>query len=151
MTDSDCVQRFASAKTQSRLLHAIVDTARIEASRVDVSPESEWLQLSIISPKPGASMKPHVHNARAANTRERLPQEAWFVIAGSMSVRLYDEDKQLLHETTLRAGQLLVTFHGGHAFHSVEAGTRFMECKNGPYEGRDYTAFEEGVSEASSS
>jgi len=37
---------------------------------------------------------------------------------------------------------MLVTFYGGHALEGGTAGALMIECKNGPYLGRDYTVFE---------
>jgi cupin fold WbuC family metalloprotein len=136
-------RRFLSRNAAGRILHAVVDTTRTTGHRTDVSPPAEWLQLSVIALGDGASMRPHTHNPRSA---ERAPasvtQEAWLVLRGSIQVSLYDEDAAFLEELTLAAGHILVTFYGGHAFAGAQPGTLLVECKNGPYEGRDYTAFE---------
>ncbi len=137
------VRRFTSPREPERVLHAIVDTAEVTEGRVDVSAPKEWLQLSVIALAEGASMRPHVHNPRPADrSPASVTQEAWLVVRGCVHARLYDEDRALLAEATLPAGHVLMTFAGGHAFHGAERGTLLVECKNGPYEGRDYTAIE---------
>jgi cupin fold WbuC family metalloprotein len=143
MPVSSSLRRYTSRREPDRLLHAILDTAEVRTGRVDLSPPTEWLQLSVIALAEGASMRPHVHDPRpAGRAPASVTQEAWVVVRGRVQARLYDEDRALLDEATLTAGQVLVTFRGGHAFHGAEGGTILVECKNGPYEGRDYTAFE---------
>ncbi len=144
----DVVRRYTSSKIPNRLLHAIVDTSRAGQGRTDVSPAEEWLQLSIIMLDAGGSIRPHTHDVRPLTEKASawVTQEAWLVLRGSLQVRLYDEDHGLLEETTIDAGRMLVTFHGGHAFFGAEQGTLLLECKNGPFTGRAYTAFEERAS-----
>jgi hypothetical protein len=146
--NSGTVRRYTSSKVPGRLLHAIVDTSRAGQGRVDVSPAEEWLQLSIITLDAGGSIRPHTHDVRPLTEKASawVTQEAWLVLRGSIRVRLYDEDHGLLEETSLDAGRMLVTFHGGHAFSGAEQGTLLLECKNGPFTGRAYTAFEERAS-----
>ena len=55
-----------------------------------------------------------------------------------LDVKLYDVDASLLKSIVLSAGWLLVTFRGGHGFSAVETPTTVIECKLGPYIGRDY-------------
>ena len=145
MTNSGCVRRFMSKRKPDRLLHAIVDPSTAPLGRVDVSPAEGWLQLSVIVLAEGASIRPHTHDIHPPPDAESpwVTQEAWLVWRGSIRVRLYDEDHVLLEETTIDAGRILVTFHGGHAFYAAEPQTLLVECKNGPFRGRAYTVFDE--------
>jgi hypothetical protein len=141
--ESPGVRLFSSPKDPELLLHAIVDSSRAEPGRVDISPVSEWLQLSMITLAAGASLRPHAHVVRDLPSGITRPgQEAWIVLRGSIGIRLFDEAHALIAETTLEAGHLLVTFHGGHAFHAAGENTVLIECKLGPYEGRDYVGFD---------
>jgi cupin fold WbuC family metalloprotein len=143
MTPPSDVRRFHSRRDPARLMHAVVITsAGAPAARLDVTPPEEWLQLSVIPLADGAAMRPHAHDARQAGAPADVTQEAWIVLRGALAVQLFDDDRTLLHETTLSAGDALVTFRGGHTFQVVQPGTVIIECKNGPYLGRDYTAFE---------
>jgi hypothetical protein len=148
MTNAGWVRRYMSRKNPERLLHAIVDPSRADKGRVDISPAEEWLQLSVIALDAGGSIRPHTHDVRPLTPQASawVTQEAWFVVRGSIRIRLYDEDHGLLEETTLDAGRMLVTFHGGHSFFGAEEGTLLLECKNGPFTGRAYTPFEERAS-----
>lgn len=139
------VRRFLSSRDPAQLLHAIVDTREVVTGRVDVSPPTERLQLSVVALKEGASVPPHIHQPRAKSAAlvPFLTQESWIILRGAINVRLYDEDGHCIAVEKLTAGQLLVSFHGGHAFDQAELNTLIIECKNGPYEGRDYSVIED--------
>jgi cupin fold WbuC family metalloprotein len=136
------IRRFESRVNPGQLLHAIVDTNRMESRRTDIAPQTEWLQLAVLRLEEGASIAPHTHRHKAAApaATPRRTQEAWLVLRGAITVSLYDEDRALLEIFTLQAGNILVTFQGGHGFSGSQVGTVLVECKNGPYEGRDYDA-----------
>ena len=136
------IRRFMSSRDPVQLLHAIVDTREVVTGRVDVSPSTERLQVSVVALKEGASVPAHIHKLRAASLLPFLTQESWIVVRGALNVRLYDEDRSFIAAERLTAGQLLVSFYGGHAFDQAESNTVIIECKNGPYEGRDYSVIE---------
>jgi len=135
---------FNSRHTPSRLLHAVVDAANATAPRTGVSPPSELLQLCVLVLPDGASIVPHEHGPLASTpaSQDARTQEAWIILKGSVRARLFDEDRNLMSTEVVGAGEILVTFRGGHAFDSAEPGTVLVELKNGPYLGRDYVAFE---------
>lgn len=134
---------FNSRHNPSRLLHAVVDAVNATAPRTGVSPASELLQLSVLVLAEGAAIVPHEHGPLAtAAPQDARTQEAWIILKGSVRARLFDEERNLISTEVVGAGELLVTFRGGHAFDSAEPGTVLVELKNGPYLGRDYVAFE---------
>lgn len=134
-----------SSRDAAQLLHAIVDTREIDTGRFDISPPTERLQVSVVALKEGAAVRAHIHQPRAMLTPQLsfLTQESWIIVRGAITVRLYDEDNGFIAVERLTAGQLLVSFHGGHAFDQAEPNTIMVECKNGPYEGRDYSVIED--------
>jgi hypothetical protein len=131
------MEKIFSAVDPSMLLHVIINTAAVSSDRVDLSPSEEFLQLSVVSLKAGRGVKPH----RALPRRlggDGPVQESWIVMRGAIDVRLFDLDGSLLKSATLSAGWLLVTLRGGHGFSAVADDTIIIECKLGPYVGRDY-------------
>lgn len=143
--DQPCVRRFRSKREPGRTLHAILDSSLTSPGRADASPAEEWLQVSMLTFEEGASLGPHEHLTRSLSSvaeSTRPGQEAWIVLRGSVNIRLYDEDRSLIEDTVLSAGHVLVTLHGAHAFRNAERGTVMVECKLGPYLGRDYTEFD---------
>lgn len=131
------MERVFSKRDPNVLLHVIVDTESVSSARVDASPPGEFLQISILPLEPGRGIKPHRALSRTTGG-EGPVQEAWIVMRGAIDVQLFDTDRVLLQTARLEAGWMLVTFRGGHAFTTVEDRTTIIECKVGPYVGRDY-------------
>jgi hypothetical protein len=131
------VQKVFSAIDSSILLHVIMNTAAVSSERIDLSPSEEFLQLSVVPLTTGRGVKPHRALARPLGGHGQV-QESWIVMRGAIDVSLYDTDGSFLKSATLPAGWLLVTFRGGHGFSTVDEPTTIIECKLGPYVGRDY-------------
>jgi hypothetical protein len=129
-------QVFSSADP-SVLLHVIMDTATVANERIDLSAPEEFLQLSVVPLAGGREIKPHRANIRTVGGEGPGP-EAWIVMNGSIEVGLYDIDKSFVKSAVLTAGWMLVTFRGGHAFRTLSSPATLIECKVGPYAGRDY-------------
>jgi cupin fold WbuC family metalloprotein len=126
------------------MLHVILRTSIPISSRLSVSPPQARLQVSLVPLARGASVAPHIHDRPApSDGSPQLTQESWFVLRGAVRVSLYDERRVLIERVQLSAGDMLVTFHGGHAFDEADEDTLLLECKNGPYRGPDYTKFDE--------
>ena len=137
------MQQIFSKIAPTQLLHVLVKTDEVAESRANLSEDSQGLQVSVVQLSKGRQVAPHIHNPRTR--REPLPlditQECWMVVRGLLRVKLFDLDRTLLQDTTLGANWLLVTFQGGHALECLEEPATMVECKNGPYLGRDYTSF----------
>ena len=136
------LQRVFSARQPDQLLHIIVNANAESSRRVDLTPADEALQMSVIPLGAGRVVKPHQHIARVLPAEERMVQESWIVVRGSIEVQLFDLDRTLLQSAVLVAGWLLVTLRGGHSLKAVSEGTVILECKPGPYLGRDYEPFQ---------
>jgi hypothetical protein len=133
------------SKTEpDRLLHVVVDTQEPFASRLDLCEADQWLQVSVLNLPPAKKVNPHIHQPRSQQPPGGLgiTQECWIVLRGEIKIRLFDLDQSLLHQQTLSTGHLLMTFYGGHALECEANGALMIECKNGPYQGRDYTVFD---------
>jgi cupin fold WbuC family metalloprotein len=102
-------------------------------SRTDISPESESLQLSLLSLKKDMTFRPHTHVVYERSMPKA--QESWVVITGSVMVYFYDTDDTLISTFTLSAGDASVTYHGGHNYLSLADDTIVYEYKTGPYLG----------------
>lgn len=134
--------KFFAKQNNDAVLHVIADANQVDAVRQDVTSPDQLLQASIIRLTNGKQVGPHAHELRTTQTDTPLrTQECWFVFRGSIEVQLFDEDQGFIGEYELHAGQLLITFAGGHALKCVEADTVLLEFKNGPYLGKDYQTF----------
>ncbi len=131
------MERVFSAADPHLLLHVIMNTAAVASERVDLSAAEEFLQISVVPLSAGREIKPHRALSRKVGGDGPV-QEAWIVVNGSIEVGLYDVDRTLLKSAILTAGWMLVTFRGGHAFKTLSDSTTLIECKVGPYVGRDY-------------
>ncbi len=140
------MNKIYSKSEPGRLLHVIVDVNEPFGNRLDISDSAQWLQVSVLNLPAAKQVKPHIHQPRAQTGSESagITQECWIVLRGAIRIQLFDLDQALLHQQALSAGNLLVTFHGGHTLEGGAEGALMIECKNGPYLGRDYTVFEPG-------
>jgi hypothetical protein len=131
------MERVFSSGDGKLLLHVIMNTAAAASERVDLSTAEEFLQISVVPLAAGREIKPHRALSRPVGG-EGPVQEAWIVMRGSIEVGLYDIDRTFLKSAVLTAGWILVTFRGGHSFKTLSDPTTLIECKIGPYVGRDY-------------
>jgi hypothetical protein len=138
------LNKIYSKSEPGRLLHVILDTNEPFDNRLDLCDPGQWLQVSVIKLPAAKKVSPHIHHPRPPNPSgaSGITQECWIVLRGEIQIRLFDLDRSPLHQQALSPGQMLVTFYGGHALECGSAGALMIECKNGPYMGRDYTAFE---------
>lgn len=136
------MKKVYSKSEPEKLLHVIIDTNEPFENRADLTSAEQWLQVSVLNLAKGRKVNPHIHNPReqVASSAPGVTQECWIVLRGEIKASLFDLDRNLLHEQKMPPGHVLVTFYGGHSLES-EIGALMVECKNGPYLGRDYTAF----------
>lgn len=128
------IEKIYSQKNKNTLLHMIV-RYETQTPRVDVSPETEYLQLASLNMQKGQTFRPHKHIWKPGES-EVIAQESWVVIEGKVKVILYDLDDTIIHETILNQGDASVTFQGGHNYEILKDGTHVYEYKTGPYQGQ---------------
>ncbi len=115
-----------------KLLHLVYRLEDVNG-RTNIAPEEEFLQLASISLKKGDTFKAHKHITLEKVTN--IAQESWLVIRGSVKCIFYDLDDQIIAEPILNAGDLSMTFRGGHNYEILEDDTIVYEYKTGPYLG----------------
>ena len=97
------------------------------------SEDSENIQASIWNHELGKVLPSHTHKPLPRNTIGT--HEMIFVIKGRLHVDLYGASNQLLIETDLNEGDILICIRGGHGYEILEQNTKILEVKNGPYYG----------------
>jgi len=107
----------------------------ISSSRVDLSPEEEYLQCATKTLTKGMKFKPHRHNELIRTTD--ITQEAWVFLSGRVRAKFYDLDDSLILDTELGAGDCAIVFKAGHGFEVLEDDTIIYEFKTGPYFGQE--------------
>jgi hypothetical protein len=116
------------------LLHTISRFEEITEERQDISPASEFLQLSTFKMKKGKTFRAHKHIY--CEKIVNIPQESWCVLKGSIIVKLYDIDDSIIEELVLREGDITITYRGGHNYECLEDETCIAEYKVPNYTGQ---------------
>jgi len=127
------VIKIYSNVDKSRLLHIVV-RADAPNQRLDISPESEFLQVAKLTMNKGKTFTPHKHIYKDGEDKI-IAQESWVVIRGEVKVILYDIDDKIIHTDILYSGDASVTFYGGHNYEILQDNTLVYEYKTGPYKG----------------
>jgi hypothetical protein len=93
------------------------------------------LQLGMNFYQRGETIKAHYHLPRKIETSGVI-QEFLLVGAGSASLTLYDKAEQRAFTTLqLDAGDMVLLLAGGHGL-EIQADTKIIEIKQGPYDGK---------------
>tara|TARA_R110002074_G_C12434429_1_gene657128 strand:- start:339 stop:746 length:408 start_codon:yes stop_codon:yes gene_type:complete len=116
-----------------KLLYVINLKKDISKDRKDLSPETEYLQVSCKKLAKNDSFRPHRHLFLQRNTL--TTHESWVIIKGRIKAKLFDIDNSFYSEEILSEGDCLVCFNAGHCFEVLEDDTLLYEFKNGPYYG----------------
>ena len=79
--------------------------------------------------------KPHQQRGKDAPRDKVRAQESWLRLRGSIKASLFDTDGTLLTTESIRFGDCVITFEGGHTLDILEEDTVMYEFKTGPYTG----------------
>mgnify|MGYP003629861860 CR=1 FL=1 len=121
---------------KGKLLHATFSKDDFKKQRTDISPESEFLQLAALKMECGKTFRPHKHIINEKTTN--IAQESWVVVEGKVKAFLYDLDDKVTETIILNAGDISITYTGGHTYEILEDDTLVYEYKTGPYLGQMY-------------
>lgn len=127
------MKKIYSKLDQEVLLHIIYRLDDLKKGRIDIAPENEFLQVAALKLEKGKTFKPHKHIEKEKITN--IAQESWLVFKGSVKCIFYDLNDEIIEEVILRAGDLSMTFRGGHNYVILEEDTVVYEYKTGPYLG----------------
>ena len=125
--------RVYSNVEKNLLLLSFIRKADISYERQDLSPDTEFLQVSAKKITTKDFFKPHTHlecEKKANNT-----QESWVILDGKVMAKVYDIDEKLIYEQVLESGDCIVLFAGAHSLECLTDNTLLYEFKNGPYYG----------------
>lgn len=129
------MQKIYSKINPNKLLHIIVRKADIKPGRVDIVPEEQFIQCSMLNLEKNKTFRPHKHIWKERN-RNIIAQESWVVIEGSVQCFFYDIDDTIIETPILYPGDSSFTLEGGHNYLILEDNTLVYEYKTGPYEGQ---------------
>jgi len=129
------MEKIYSKVQPDKLLHMVVRKEEIKSGRIDIVPEENFIQCSMLNMEKGKTFKPHKHIWKE-RTRNVIAQESWVVIQGSVKCIFYDLDDTIIAEPILYPGDSSYTLEGGHDYLIMEDDTLVYEYKTGPYEGQ---------------
>jgi hypothetical protein len=131
------MEKIYSKVDPTKLLHVIVRKNEILPGRVDIIPEDNFIQCSMLNLEKDKTFKPHKHIWKKSD-RDVIAQESWVIIQGSVKCIFYDIDDTILTEPILYVGDASFTLEGGHNYVILEEETLVYEYKTGPYEGQKF-------------
>ena len=120
------------SKVNGSILCSWINKDEVKKYRSDISNETEIIQVSARLLKKDTHVKAHKHFPIKKETIGT--QEAWIVIDGKISAKVYDIDDSLLEEIQINSGGLIAFYRGGHELLVLDE-TIFYEIKTGPYYG----------------
>ena len=130
------MEKIYSKVREGTLLHMVSRLSDIEG-RKDLVPPENFIQCATLRMDKGKTFKPHKH-IFSTKTYDKIAQESWVVIKGSVKCIFYDLDDSIIAEKVLHQGDASFTLLGGHNYVSLEDDTIVYEYKTGPYEGQEY-------------
>jgi hypothetical protein len=131
------MEKIFSKVDPEKLLHIITRKEDITPGRIDIVPEENFIQCSILNLEKDKTFKPHKHIWKE-RTKNVIAQESWIVVQGSVKCILYDIDDTIIYEPILYPGDASFTLEGGHNYLILEDNTLVYEYKTGPYEGQTF-------------
>jgi hypothetical protein len=132
------MEKIYSKVEEGKLLHIVRRLSDVEAQsdfREDIVPADNFIQCSTLKMDMGKTFKPHRHIWKE-RTEQKIAQESWIVIRGSVKCIFYDLDDTIIAEPILHEGDASFTLEGGHNYLILEKGTIVYEYKTGKYEGQ---------------
>ena len=127
------MKKIYSKVEPDKLISSVITMDEIGSYRTDISPNTEFLQVSARNLNGDVFVKAHKHKPVLRETT--ITQEAWIIIKGKIKAMIYDIDKNFLEEVFITDGGCIVLYNGGHSLTSLEENTIFYEIKTGPYYG----------------
>jgi mannose-6-phosphate isomerase-like protein (cupin superfamily) len=131
------IYSICSPEILNHMIFRREDLSSLNVGRLDLSENSEFLQLAAMRIPDQISFPAHTHLDRRPSFDSLRAQEAWVVISGIVQVDYYDGDDSFQQSFQLLPGDVSVTFYGGHGYSINKGEALVYEFKSGPYEGKE--------------
>ena len=119
---------------KKKLLHVFFRFNK-NINRVNLSPEKEYLQASIVKFKDKKVVGSHHHLNHPIVFKKRPIQESWILIKGKAKITFFDTNRKILKTFVMKPGDISISFGGGHKLEILNKNTIIYEYKTGPYKG----------------
>tara|TARA_Y100000590_G_scaffold467985_1_gene648880 strand:- start:2153 stop:2578 length:426 start_codon:yes stop_codon:yes gene_type:complete len=128
------MHKIFSKIKKNKLLHIFYKYKK-NINRVNLSPNKEFLQASIIRFKNKKKINSHNHLKHDLFKNKRQIQESWILIKGEAKITYYDTNKKKIKKFAMKPGDISITFYGGHELEIIKKNSILYEYKTGPYKG----------------
>ena len=119
---------------KKKLIHVFYRSKK-NLDRINLSPNNEFLQASIIKFKDKKIIKSHHHLKHGIIKLKRPIQESWILLRGEAKITYFDINNTKLRTFLMKSGDISITFHGGHELKVLKKNSILYEYKTGPYKG----------------
>ena len=119
---------------KKKLIHVFYRSKK-NLDRINLSPNNEFLQASIIKFKDKKIIKSHHHLKHGIIKLKRPIQESWILLRGAAKLTYFDINNTKLKTFLMKSGDISITFQGGHELQILKKNSILCEYKTGPYNG----------------
>lgn len=119
------------------IIYRLEDFDNIDGFREEIVEPDNFIQCAALNMSEGKTFKPHKHIVKEVTDYDRVAQESWVVLEGSVRCTFYDVDDTIIAEPILMRGDASFTLHGGHTYTILEDDSRILEFKTGKYTGQE--------------
>ena len=135
------MEKIFSKVDPNLLLHVIYRFNEFETMtsfRSEIIEPDNFIQCAALKMDKGKTFRPHKHIIKEVTDYDRIAQESWVVLKGSVKCTFFDIDDEIIAEPILRFGDASFTLRGGHTYTILEDKTIVYEYKTGKYRGQEY-------------
>lgn len=118
-----------------KILGILLSEERWQSGLHFLTKDEEYIQAGTWVYEKGKQLGPHIHK-ESPRTSLRT-QEVLCVRKGKLLASIYNDERLLIRQFELSAGDVYVSLAGGHGYTILEDGTEVLEVKNGPYPGHE--------------
>lgn len=112
------------------LLAIVIKSDEINVGRNFITDDEQEMQVASFNFPKKTIIQNHIHLNQERNIL--TTPEIIFVVEGDILALLFDDNKKLIGEIKLTAGDTIAFLAGGHGLIAQE-GSKFVEAKQGPY------------------
>lgn len=129
------MEKIYSIAQPDLLLHVINRIEDVKDGRQEIIDPDQFIQCATLKLEEGKTFKPHKHIIHEVTDKDRIAQESWVVLKGSVEFIMYDIDDKEIARTVLYPGDVSFTLRGGHNYLLLEDSIVY-EYKTGKYLGQ---------------
>ena len=111
----------------------VIDGSKIPDGLKFYTSDHRFVQVASWKYESGRILDAHSH--KICERTSNVTQEVVIVKKGSIKVKIFNNNEEIIAEEIIKEGDVLIQFKGGHEYEILEDDTEVFEVKNGPYPG----------------